>query len=306
MTAPDQTQPSRSLLGWLANQPYLLLSLTSLFWAGNVVLGRYVAGHVPPIALATLRWGGAFLLILPFAWPHLRRDWATIRANLPMMILLSITGIGAYNTIAYMGLQYTSALNALLIQSAGPLFVAFWSLLLLRTRLSFAQALGIAISLCGVLTILARGDFEALSAVDFNKGDLLFGAALMIFCIYSSIVPRRPNLHPLAFLGFTTGAGALMNVPLALWENISGYTTSFDTETLLTLGYVIVFPSVLAYLCYNRGVELIGGNRAAPFYHLIPVFGSVLAIGFLGEEPKLFHLVGYALVLLGIFIAARR
>lgn len=306
MTAPDQTQHSRSLLGWFANQPYLLLSLTSLFWAGNVVLGRYVAGHVPPIALATLRWGGAFLLILPFAWPYLKRDRAAIRANLPMLMLLSVTGIGAYNTIAYVGLQYTSALNALLIQSSGPLFIAFWSLVLFKTRLSFAQALGIAISLCGVLTILARGDIEALSGVDFNKGDLIFAAALMIFCIYSALMPRRPNLNALAFLAFTTGVGALINVPFAIWEGLSGYTISLDTETLLTLAYVIVFPSTLAYLCYNRGVELIGANRSAPFYHLIPVFGSALAIGFLGEEPKLFHLVGYALVLLGIFVAARR
>jgi drug/metabolite transporter (DMT)-like permease len=306
MTTPDQTQRSRALFGWLANQPYLLLSLTSLFWAGNVVLGRYVAGHVPPITLATVRWVGAFLLILPFAWPYLKRERKVIRANLPMLMLLSITGIGAYNTIAYMGLQYTSALNALLIQSSGPLFVAFWSLVLFRTRLTCAQALGIATSLLGVLTIIARGDIEALSGIDFNKGDLLFAGALMIFCIYSAMMPYRPNLHPLAFLGFITGAGALVNVPFALWEGWSGYTMSLDTETLLTLAYVIIFPSTLAYLCYNRGVQLIGANRSAPFYHLIPVFGSVLAIGFLGEEPKLFHLIGYALVLLGVFIAARR
>lgn len=306
MTTPDQTQSSRSLLGRLANQPYLLLSLTSLFWAGNVVLGRYVAGHVPPIALATLRWGGAFLVILPFAWPHMMREWQVIRSNLPMLMLLSVTGIGAYNTIAYIGLQYTSALNALLIQSAGPLFVALWSLILFRTRLTWAQALGIAISLLGVLTILARGDLEALSAVDFNKGDLLFGGALMIFCLYSAVMPYRPKLHALAFLGFTSGVGALVNVPFAFWEASRGYTISLDRETLLTLGYVIIFPSVLAYLCYNRGVALIGANRSAPFYHLIPVFGSVLAIAFLGEEPQLFHLIGYVLVLLGVFIAARR
>jgi drug/metabolite transporter (DMT)-like permease len=306
MTTPDQTQRSRSFVSWLANQPYLLLSLTSLFWAGNVVLGRYVAGHVPPIALATLRWGGAFLLVLPFAWPYLKRDSAAIRANLPMLMLLAVVGIGAYNTVAYIGLQYTSALNALLIQSAAPLFIALWSLLLFGTRLTWAQALGIALSLSGVLTILARGDIEALSSIDFNKGDLIFGGALLIFCFYSALMPRRPNLHALAFLGFTSGVGALVNVPFAIWESFNGYAISFDTETLLALAYVIVFPSTLAYLCYNRGVELIGANRAAPFNHLIPVFGSVLAIGFLGEEPKLFHLIGYALVLLGIFIAARR
>lgn len=298
--------PARSPITWLSNQPYLLLSLTSLFWAGNIVLGRYVAGHVPPITLAFIRWGGAFLLILPFAWTHLLREWPSIRANMRMMLILTSTGIAAYNTIAYIGLQYTQALNGLLIQSAGPLFVAVWSLILYGARLTLGQALGILVSLVGVLTILLRGDLEALTSVAFNKGDLIFAGALLIFCIYSAMMPHRPRIHALAFLGFTTGVGAAMLIPFVAWEIQSGYTLTFDRETLLALGYVIVFPSTLAYLCYNRGVELIGANRSAPFYHLIPVFGSVLAIGFLGEEPRLFHLVGYALVLSGVFIAARR
>jgi drug/metabolite transporter (DMT)-like permease len=146
----------------------------------------------------------------------------------------------------------------------------------------------------------------ALQTIGFNKGDLYFLLALMIFCIYSALMPHRPPMHPLAFLGFATGCGAVLNIPFVVWEVASGHTTVFDHETLLTLFYVIVFPSVLAYLCYNRGVELIGANRSAPFYHLIPVFGSVLAIVFLGERPQLFHFVGYVLVLAGVFIAARK
>ena len=306
MTKPAPAPPALHPVRWLTNQPYLLLSLTSLFWAGNVVVARFVTGHIPPVTLAFLRWTGAFLVLLPFAFKYIYADWNKIRANLPMMVLLAATGIGAYNTIAYYGLQYTTALNALLIQSAGPRFVAFWSLVLFRSHLTLAQAIGILTSLAGVLVIIARGDFVALQTIGFNKGDLYFLLALMIFCIYSALMPHRPNLHPLAFLGFTTGVGALVNVPFAVWESASGYTLSLDTETLMTLAYVIVFPSVLAYLCYNRGIEMIGANRSAPFYHLIPVFGSVLAIGFLGEQPKLFHLVGYALVLLGVFIAARK
>ena len=267
---------------------------------------RASSGHIPPVTLAFLRWSGAFLVLLPFAFKYIRTDWPKIRANLPMMVLLAATGIGAYNMIAYYGLQYTSALNALLIQSAGPLFVAFWSLMLFRTRLTLAQALGILISLAGVLVIIARGDLPALLTIGFNKGDLYFLLALMIFCIYSALMPYRPQMHALAFLGFATGCGALLNVPFVIWEVMSGHTTVFDAETGLTLFYVIIFPSVLAYLCYNRGVELIGANRSAPFYHLIPVFGSVLAIAFLGERPQLFHFIGYALVLAGVFIAARK
>lgn len=306
MRAPDARRWGGGPLRRFADQPYLLLSLTSLFWAGNVVVARFVTGHVPPVTLAFLRWTGAFFVLLPFAFKYIRADWPKISANLPMMVLLAATGIGAYNTIAYYGLQYTTALNALLIQSAGPLFVAFWSLVLFHTRLTVAQALGILISLAGVLTIIARGDFATLMTVGFNKGDLFFIAALMIFCIYQAIMPYRPQMHPLAFLGFATGCGALLNIPFVIWEVASGHTTVFDTETMLTLGYVIIFPSVLAYLCFNRGVELIGANRSAPFYHLIPVFGSGLAIGFLGEQPRLYHLIGYALVLAGVFIAARK
>jgi drug/metabolite transporter (DMT)-like permease len=306
MRAPDTRRSGEWPIRRLADQPYLLLSLTSLFWAGNVVVARFVTGHVPPVALAFFRWSGAFVVLLPFAFKHIRTDWPEIRARLPMMLLLAATGIGAYNTIGYYGLQYTTALNALLIQSAGPLFIAFWSLVLFRTRLTLGQAVGIATSLAGVLVIIARGDFGTLLGVGFNKGDLYFLTALMIFCIYSALMPYRPQMHPLAFLGFVTGCGALLNVPFVIWEAASGHVTVFDTETALALAYVIIFPSILAYLCYNRGVELIGANRSAPFYHLIPVFGSVLAIGFLGEQPQLFHLIGYVLVLAGVFIAARR
>ena len=127
MTASDSAT-SRASTHWIANQPYLLLSLTALFWAGNAIVGRIAAGHIAPVTLSFLRWSGAFLIILPFAWSHLVRDWPLIRARLGIMILLSVTGIGGFNTLQYWALEHTQALNTLLLQSAGPLFVAVWSL----------------------------------------------------------------------------------------------------------------------------------------------------------------------------------
>src|SRR5580700_799952 len=144
---------------WLFRQPYLLLSLMALFWAFNIVLGRLVAGHVPPMALSFIRWAAAFLLVLPFAWSPLARDWPQIRKHFVFMTVLSITGISAYNTMAYYGLQYTQAINGLLIQSTMPLFIALWSFALFGDRLTLAQAAGIALSLAGVLIIICRGDF---------------------------------------------------------------------------------------------------------------------------------------------------
>jgi drug/metabolite transporter (DMT)-like permease len=306
MTVADPSLRKRSLATWLFDQPYLMLSLMSLFWAANIVLGRFVAGHVPPFALTFCRWAGTFLVICPFAWPYLVRDWPLIRKNLPLLLLLAFTGFAFNNALSYWGLQHTQALNALLIQSSGPLFVALWSLMLFGVRLSWMQAAGILVSLLGVLVIVLRGNLAALAAIQVNAGDISFAAALFVFGLYSALMPKRPKINPLSLIAFTTGAGAVMLIPLVAWEMSGGDFLKFDTLTISTVIFVVLFPSTLAYLFFNRGIELIGPNRAAPFFHLVPVFGSVMAIVLLGEKPELFHLVGYALVLAGIFTASRR
>jgi len=308
-TEPMTTPPPPSApdpVGWLNNQPYLLLSLTSLFWAGNIVLARYVAGHVPPMTLSCVRWVGVFFVLLPFARPHLRADWPALRRRLPLLVVLSATGFALNNALSYWALQYTQALNALMIQSSGPLFVALWSLLLFGVRLTVAQFAGIALSLAGVFTILLHGDLAALANIEFNRGDLMFASAVLAFGLYSALMPRRPRTHQLSLILFTTGCGSLMLLPFSIWEISVGTTLKFDALTLATLVYVVIFPSTLAYLFFNRGIALIGPNRAAPFLHLVPVFGSVMAIALLGERPRLFHLVGYVLVLSGVVIASRQ
>src|SRR5438105_3696884 len=306
MTIASPAPPAPNAASWLNNQPYLLLSLSSLFWAGNIVLARHVGAHVPPITLPTIRWFGVFLILLPFAWPHLKRDWPNLRKSLPLMLFLSLVGFAFNNAISYWAMQYTQALNALLIQSSGPLFVALWSLILFGVRLTGAQLAGIAISLIGVLTIILRGDFVALAGISFNKGDVMFAASLVSFGLYSALMPHRPVTHQLSLISFTTCCGALMLLPFAVWEYSTGATFKFDSLTLATLAYTLIFPSTLAYMFFNRGLALIGPNRAAPFFHLVPVFGSALAILLLGEQLRLFHLTGYALVLAGVVIASRR
>ena len=289
---------------WTSAWPLLIFA--NLFWAGNIVLARYVAGHVPPLTLSCVRWIGVFLILLPFAWPHLKRDWDALRASLPLMVLLSATGFAFNNAISYWALQYTQALNALLMQSAGPLFVALWSLALFGTRLTGGQLAGIVISLIGVLTIILRGDFSALAGIRPNRGDMMFAGSLLSFGLYSALMTRRPVTHQLSLICFTTGCGAVLLLPFSIWEYFSGLTLKLDVLTSATLVYVVIFPSTLAYLFFNRGIALIGPNRAAPFLHLVPVFGSAMAILLLGEQPRLFHLVGYLLVLAGVVIASRQ
>jgi drug/metabolite transporter (DMT)-like permease len=187
-----------------------------------------------------------------------------------------------------------------------PLVVAVWSLILLGVRLTLAQAGGVLLSLAGVLVILLHGDLTTLAGIEFNKGDIIFIVAVLIFGFYSVMTLKRPKIHGLSFAAFTFGGGAMSLIPLLVWELYSRPVMQFNTANLLTLFYVATFPSTLAYLCFNRGVQLIGANRAAPFFHLTPVFGSVMAMVILGERPQLFHVVGFALVLTGVFVASRK
>jgi drug/metabolite transporter (DMT)-like permease len=292
--------------GWLNQQPYLLLSLTSLFWAGNIVLGRFVSEHVPPVALTWFRWGIAFLILLPFSAPHLTRDWPVIRRHVWILTVLALTGNTAYHVMAYYGLRYTEAINVLLLQSIGPLQVALWTWVLFGDRLSLAQTMGVFTSLVGVLIIICRGNIDDLLGFGFNRGDIWVLIALFFYALYTALLRKRPQIHPLSFIAVTMGWGTLLLTPVLVLEMSLGHSIRFDSTTVLTLAYVCVFPSLLGYMFLNRGIELIGANRSAPFLHLVPVFGSALAILFLGERLHLFHGVGYTLVFAGVVIAARR
>lgn len=299
MSAPSLPGPLRGLF----NAPYLLLCLTSLLWAGNLVLGRYVAGHVPPLTLALLRWTGATLIVLPFAFGQLMRDLPLIRAHFWSLLLLAATGISCYNAMSYYALQYTEALNGLLLQSVAPLLVGLWSFVLFRDRLRLGQVAGILTSLCGVLLIVSRGDTDTLLHLKPNIGDVWMVIALVIYALYAAILRIRPRIGPLSFLTVIMALGAVLLAPFSIWENVAGHRLTWDATTLAAVGYAMVGPSLVAYLFFNRAVELVGANAAAPFLHLMPVFGTALAIAFLGEEVAWFHLGGYALVITGIALA---
>ncbi|MGQ9369808.1 DMT family transporter [Azospirillum sp. ST 5-10] len=288
------------------DRPWLLLLLPPLFWSGNMVLGRAVADAVPPVALAFWRWALGALILLPFAWPHLRRDLEPLRRHWPVVAVLSALGIACFNTFAYIGLADTTALNAVMMQSAMPVLIVAFSFVFFREPVTPLQALGVAVSLAGTFTLIARGDPATLAALHFNRGDLWIGAAVLAYAAYTALLRRRPATHPLSFLVATFLLGAAMLLPFYLAESLGGRPMAVDAVSLGSVVYVAVFPSILAYLCFNRSVALIGANRTGLSIHLMPVFGSLLAIAFLGERPHWFHGAGIALIAGGIVLATRR
>lgn len=292
--------------GWLYGQPYLLLVLTTFFWGGNFAAGRAAAGHVPPVTLALIRWTLAFLILLPFAWPHLRRDWPTIRRNLPFLTLLAATGIAAFNTLLYVGLEHTTAIKAALLQSSQPLLIGIWSFVLFSQMLTGKQVVGIVISSLGVIGIITEWSPEVLLGLELNIGDLVVFAACVCYALYSVLLRRLPQMHWTSLLSSTFLIGVVILVPFWAWEMAAGRFPELNASTLGIAAYVAIFPSIGSYLFYMRGVQLVGPNRAGPFLHLVPVFATMFAIVLLGEQLRLYHLASFALIFLGITIATRR
>jgi drug/metabolite transporter (DMT)-like permease len=289
----------------IQDRPYLLLTMAVLFWAGNFILGRAFHNDIPPIALAFWRWLGASVLVTWPALPHLRRDRRALAGAWPAVLLLAVLGIASFNTLAYSGLQYTEAINAFLIQSLMPVMIVILSFLIFRERVTALQSAGIVVSLSGAVMIIARGDMDVLSSLTVNRGDFLVMAAIACYAGYSVMLRKRPHVHPLAFICTIFWIGTIVLLPLYLWESMTVAVMEVKLTSLLVIGYVMVFPSIVSYLCYNRGVELVGANRAGLFIHLMPVFGSIMAVLFLGEAFRWYHGVGVFLIGTGIFLATR-
>jgi drug/metabolite transporter (DMT)-like permease len=283
-----------------------LLIAANLFWAGNIVLGRWLAGHVPPVTLAWLRWTGAFLVAIPFARSRLRSDIPVMLRHWRPMLVLAATGIACYNTMSYIGLTGTTALNVLLLQSASPLIIIVWAYLLFRETPTLRQILGVLLSLAGVAAIAAQGSLLALSHLQLNAGDLWVLLALAIYAFYCVMLRYRPAVHPLSFLVAAMGIGAAMILPFMLAERAAGARIELTAPIGLAIAYTAVLPSFVAYLFFNRGVELIGPGPAGQSMHLMPLFGSVLAVLLLHERFRLYHAVGIAMIAAGILLASIR
>lgn len=289
-----------------AANPYLLLTLTPLFWAGNWIVGRGLAPDIPPMAMTFFRWFFALLLLAPFAWPHLRREWPIVRRHWKPMLLLGAIGVGTHNALAYLGLNYTTATNGVILNSFIPVMIITLSWIFLRERLTTPQLLGVAVSLAGVLTILSGGSLAALIAFRLNGGDLLLILSMAMWSIYTICLRwRPPGLHMLTFLFALMVVGDLAVLPLFAVEYAYGRHMAITAQNIAALVAVALFSSVLAYIFWNRGVELVGASVAGLFLHLMPVFGVALAWIFLDERLAPFHIAGIALILAGIFVTSR-
>ena len=288
--------------------PQLLLVLATLLWGGNFVIGRAVTGDIPPITLAFLRWCVAFIVFLPIAYSRVKREWHMIKAHWSAVIVMAITGVACFNTLVYIGVYYTTSINASLMNSSTPIIIYILSFILLKERLSKFQLIGTALSLSGVAFILSKGSLETLLSFSFNKGDLIVLIAVFCWGVYSLLVKQYAGRLPgySTFL-VTIALGVMMLLPFTIYELM---TTSvgivWSPSTIGAILYVGIEASIIAFLSWNNGVVALGANKASIYLNFIPLFAAIFAVLFLDEDLLIAQVIGGLAVICGVILANKK
>jgi drug/metabolite transporter (DMT)-like permease len=282
--------------------PYLILAIAPLCWSGNIVLARGINHLISPVSLAFWRWTVAFFILLPFAWRYALNDWDVVIRQWKVLLFLSLTGITCFNTLLYAAMHTTTAINGALIQTSMPAVIILISLIAFKESVTKKQLTGVVMCIFGAGFVVLRGDFSAFFKLDFAEGDILMMVAVVIYALYSAFLRQRPPIHPMSFLIYTFGIGAFGLLPLFLWQVSESGPIVLNADIVASILYVAVFPSIIAYLCWNHGIAVLGANRGGLFINLIPVFASLLAITWLGESLEFFHLIGMTLICGGMVL----
>ncbi len=285
--------------------PSVLLTLTSIFWAGNAVAGRLAVGQIQPMQLVCLRW----VLVLGVMWPlygtEVRAHWGEVRPQLGRIVVLAMLGLTVFNALFYVAAHSTSAVNIGILQGSVPVMVLAGAFLAYGTRARLSQIIGVVITAVGVVVVATRGHPLQILAMDFNRGDLLMLTACGLYAAYTVGLRDRPKMPGTAFFALLALISAITSLPLAAAEiMLEGWSLPTWQGLLVTL-YVAIFPSALAQLFFVRAVDLIGPGRTGVFVNLVPIFAAILAVVLIGEPFALFHAVALALVLGGIWLAQR-
>lgn len=276
-----------------------------LCWAGNWVVGRAIHEQVPPLALNFWRWAASLLLILPFAWTALRSQWRLMLRHWQWVLPMAAIASAIFQSMVYVGLQHTTALNGALLIALVPVAVAAIAAALLGDRISARQALGILVSLAGAVVVIVRGELSVLRALAFNPGDLWILAAMPIWALYTVLLKRWPaGLERMSFLAAMAIVGTLLQAPLYAWEWAGGRHLVATPASIAAIAYTAVFASFLAFIFYNAALQRTSPTVAGPFHHLHPAFTALLGIAFLGERFGWHHAVGVACIALGLYLTS--
>ena len=284
---------------------FVLLIASSLFWSGNFFTGKIAALYdLTPFKLSFLRWSLAFILLLPFTYKRIILDLNKYKKNLPYLTITSILGVTIFNSFTYLSLQTSMVINSSIMASITPLLIILFSWLIFKTQTYFMQFFGIILSIIGVLLIISKANLNNLINLDFNIGDLWMLAAVFSWGLYSVLLKKIDStLTQLATLEVMIFIGLIFIFPFYFFESLNNSFLPKDSNEILMITYVAIFASITSFFAWNKGVSILGANKASLFLHLIPVFSSMWAILFLDEIFSFFHLLGTVFIIFGIVLS---
>ena len=287
---------------------YIMLILATSFWAGNFIVGKVATlFEIPPITLNFYRWFVAWIILAPFTMREVFKNRLIIKQNLFSIVIMSFTSISVFNSVVYYGLNYTQVLNGVLMISTIPILIITITSVFKTEKVNIYQIAGVSVSLLGVVVIITKMEFQRLINMHLNKGDLWILVAMLSWAIYSIIIKEKKiNLRPFVLLQTLITFGVVLLAPIYFLEVASGKHLPLNLPVFLTIGYVVLFAGIGAYIFWNGAVMIIGANRAGVFLHLMPVFSSIMAITLLGESFAKFHFFGAIFIVFGIFLSSKK
>ena len=290
------------------NLAYLLLILTTLFWSGNFVVGKAASTfEIPPITLNFYRWLFAGLILLPFTLKEILNKKIYILNNIGFFIILGITSITIFNSAVYYSLYYMQVISGVLMISTIPVWIMFISSILGIEKTNKFQIFGVILSLIGVIFIITKSDLDLIRNLNFNKGDLIMASGMFAWALYSALLKKKTyEISQITLLEVVIVMGLIFLIPVYVLEMNFGNVLIIDKPFILTLSYVVLFPGLASFFFWIKGISIIGANRAGVFLHLMPVFGSIMAIVFFNEKFMFYHFLGALFIIGGITLSNKK
>ena len=265
---------------------YIMLVCATLFWAGNFMIGKFAfITNIPPMSLVFYRWSLVWLILLPFTFKEIIKSKEVILKNLPLLLFLSLTSVGLFNSFTYLSLVYTQVINSSLFNTAIPAIIILLCFLFKIEKTNKYQILGLLISILGILSIITKLDLEIIRSLNFNKGDLIMIGGVVSWGLYSSFLKKKKFTLPLLTLVHVLcSLGLIFIFPQFIYEYSQGQRIDFSVDLFYILIFLALFPSIGSYYCWAGAVSIIGANRAGIFLSLIPLFSTLMAIYFYNEH----------------------
>jgi len=287
---------------------YGLLILATFFWSGNFIVGKFAyLFQVPPLTLNVLRWISVWFILMPFTYGEIKNNLPSIKKNWFVISFMGVITISTFNSVVYYALNYTKVINSVLVLAAIPAATIMFSSLMKIEKTNIFQLLGLFLSIIGIGSIISYGNIQNIIELNFNKGDLWMLVCVISWALYSTLLKKyKFKFSQFTLIQLMVSAGVLFLIPQFFYEKSINLEVNFNKAFFAILIYVVIFPAIAAYYCWQKGVEIIGPNRASMFIQLMPLFSAIMAIIFLNEKFELYHFVGASFIVLGIYLSNRK